>query len=390
MIKTETMTINMGPQHPSTHGVLRLVLELDGERIVRTVPHIGYLHTGVEKTCEYKTYIQAMTMTDRLDYLSPMMNNLAFMLSTEKLVGVEVPPRAQAIRVLMNELQRIASHLVWLGTHALDIGAMSVMLYCFREREMILDLFEEVCGARLTVSYFRIGGLSADLPEGYLGRVKDFITYFKQRVDEYEGLLTRNKLWLRRTVGIGKINAEEAKNWGFSGPCLRASGVAWDIRKTNPYSGYEKYDFEVPVGVNGDVYDRYLVRIAEMRQSARIVEQALASMPSGAHIADAPKVTLPPRNTLHTSMEALIHHFLIICNGVQPPPGEAYVPIESSKGELGFYMVSDGSARPYRVRMRPPSFKNLQVLPKLAEGLMVADLIAVIGSIDIVLGEIDR
>lgn len=390
MIKTETMTINMGPQHPSTHGVLRLVLELDGERIVRTIPHIGYLHTGVEKTCEYKTYIQAMTMTDRLDYLSPMMNNLAFMLSTEKLVGVEVPPRAQAIRVLMNELQRIASHLVWLGTHALDIGAMSVMLYCFREREMILDLFEEVCGARLTVSYFRIGGLAADLPEGYLGRVRDFITYFKQRVDEYEGLLTRNKLWLRRTVGIGKINAAEAKNWGFSGPCLRASGVGWDIRKTNPYSGYEQYDFEVPVGVNGDVYDRYLVRIAEMRQSARIVEQVLASMPAGAHIADAPKVTLPPRNTLHTSMEALIHHFLIICNGVQPPPGEAYVPTESSKGELGFYMVSDGSARPYRVRMRPPSFKNLQVLPKLAEGLMVADLIAVIGSIDIVLGEIDR
>lgn len=390
MIKTETMTINMGPQHPSTHGVLRLQLELDGERIVRCVPHIGYLHTGIEKTCEYKTYIQAMTMTDRLDYLSPMMNNHAFMLSTEKLLGVEVPPRAQAIRVMLCELQRIASHLVWLGTHALDIGAMSVMLYCFREREIILDLFEEICGARLTVSYYRIGGVSADLPSGFTDRVREFINYLKPRIDEYEGLLTRNKLWLSRTVGIGKISTEDAKNWGFSGPCLRGSGVKWDIRKSNPYSGYEQYEFEVPVGTNGDVYDRYLVRIAEMRQSARIVEQVLATLPSGSCIADAPKVTLPPRNTLKTSMEALIHHFLLICNGVQPPPGEAYVPIESSKGELGFYMVSDGSAKPYRCRMRPPSFNNLQVLPKLMEGVMVADLVAIIGSIDIVLGEIDR
>lgn len=390
MIKTEHMTINMGPQHPSTHGVLRLVLELDGERIVKVVPHIGYLHTGIEKTAEYKKYIQAMTMTDRLDYLSPMMNNMAFMLSTEKLIGLDVPPRAQAIRVMMCELQRIASHLVWLGTHALDIGAMSVMLYCFREREIILDLFERICGARLTVSFFRIGGVAADLPDGYVDSVREFLVYFKARLDEYEGLLTRNKLWLSRTVGIGKINAEEAKNWGLSGPSLRASGVRWDIRKTNPYSGYDKYEFEIPTGTNGDVYDRYLVRIREMRQCVRILEQVLASLPAGAHIADSPKYVLPPRNTLKTSMEALIHHFLIISNGAMPPPGEAYVPIESSKGELGFYLVSDGSAQPFRCRIRPPSFINLQALPRIAEGQMLADLVAIIGSLDIVLGEIDR
>lgn len=390
MIKTEHMTINMGPQHPSTHGVLRLVLELDGERIVKVVPHIGYLHTGIEKTAEYKKYIQAMTMTDRLDYLSPMMNNMAFMLSTEKLIGLDVPPRAQAIRVMMCELQRIASHLVWLGTHALDIGAMSVMLYCFREREIILDLFERICGARLTVSFFRIGGVAADLPDGYVDSVREFLVYFKARLDEYEGLLTRNRLWLSRTVGIGKINAEEAKNWGLSGPSLRASGVRWDIRKTNPYSGYDKYEFEIPTGTNGDVYDRYLVRIREMRQSVRILEQVLASLPAGAHISDSPKYVLPPRNTLKTSMEALIHHFLIISNGAMPPPGEAYVPIESSKGELGFYLVSDGSAQPFRCRIRPPSFINLQALPRIAEGQMLADLVAIIGSLDIVLGEIDR
>ncbi|MEW6363824.1 MAG: NADH dehydrogenase (quinone) subunit D [Acidobacteriota bacterium] len=390
MIRTETMTVNMGPQHPSTHGVLRIVLELDGERIVRATPHIGYLHTGIEKTAENKTYIQAMTMTDRLDYLAPMSNNLAFMLSTEKLVGVDVPPRAQTVRVMLTELQRIASHLVWLGTHAIDIGAMSMLLYCFREREVIMDLFEQVCGARLTVSYFRIGGLAADIPADFTKRVKDFIDYFKPRVDEYETLLTRNKIWLNRTVGVGRISAADAMNLGLSGPALRASGVGWDIRKTNPYSGYEQYDFEVPVGANGDVYDRYRVRIAEIRQSVRIVEQTLAKLPSGAYIADAPKVVLPPRNTLHTSMEALIHHFLIVCNGVRPPAGEAYVPVEAPKGEIGFYLVSDGTAKPFRCRIRPPSFVNLQALSKMAEGAMLADLVAVIGSLDIVLGEIDR
>ena len=390
LIRTETMTINMGPQHPSTHGVLRIVLELDGERVVSAVPHIGYLHTGIEKTAETKTYIQAMTMTDRLDYLAPMSNNLAFMLSTEKLVGVEVPPRAQTVRVMLCELQRIASHLVWLGTHAIDIGAMSMLLYCFRERELIMDLYEQVCGARLTVSYFRIGGLAADIPADFTRRVKDFIDYFKPRVDEYETLLTRNKIWLGRTVGVGRISAADAMNLGVSGPALRASGVGWDIRKSNPYSGYEKYDFEVPVGTNGDVYDRYRVRVAEIRQSVRIVEQTLALLPSGAHIADAPKVVLPPRNTLHTSMEALIHHFLIICDGVSPPVGEAYVPIEGPKGEIGFYLVSDGTAKPFRCRIRPPCFVNLQALSKMAEGAMLADLVAIIGSLDIVLGEIDR
>ena len=389
-ILQKELTLNMGPQHPSTHGVLRLVVDLQGETVVNIDPRIGYLHRGIEKWMESKTYHQIIPMTDRLEYISSMNNNLGYAVAVEKLAGISVPERAQFIRTLIAELSRLSAHLIWFGTHALDIGSMTAPVYAFRERELILDLLEIATGARMTVSYARIGGVRNDLPRDFIDKCYEFTELFPKRIDEYDTLIKVNRIWLKRTQGIGVISPEDAINYGMTGASLRGSGVNYDLRKVEPYAAYDKVEFDVPLGTNGDVYDRYLVRIAEMRQSARIVEQVLASMPSGAHIADAPKVTLPPRNTLHTSMEALIHHFLIICNGVQPPPGEAYVPTESSKGELGFYMVSDGSARPYRVRMRPPSFKNLQVLPKLAEGLMVADLIAVIGSIDIVLGEIDR
>jgi NADH-quinone oxidoreductase subunit D len=384
------MVLNMGPQHPSTHGVLRLVLELDGEVVVRCVPHIGYLHTGMEKIMEAKRYQQAITVTDRMDYLAPMSNNLAFVLSVERLLGVEPPERAQVIRVMMAELTRIKSHLVWLATHALDIGAMSVFLYCFREREKILDLYEMVSGQRMMSSYIRVGGLMADLPEGFERAVRDFTDEFPKRVDEYEDLLTGNRLWLQRTVGVGVLKREEAIALGVSGPALRATGVPWDIRKVWPYSGYDRFHFEISLGSNGDVYDRYRCRIFEMRQSAAIVRQCLDRMPRGpVNIAD-PKIVPPPKPAVRQSMEALIHHFLLYSQGFTVPPGEAYVPIESPKGEIGFYVVSDGSNRPYRVRVRPPSLLNLQALPRMVEGRMVADVVAVIGSIDIVLGEIDR
>ncbi len=390
MSADRTMVLNMGPQHPSTHGVLRLVLELDGEVVVRCVPHIGYLHTGIEKGLEGKRYQQGIPLTDRLDYLAPLSNNLAYVLAIEKALGITVPERAQTIRVLLTELTRIKSHLVWLGTHALDIGAMSVFLYCFREREQILDLYEAVSGQRMMSTYFRVGGLAADLPPGFEQQVQAFLTAFPDRLAEYEALLTRNPLWRQRTAGIGTIKAEDAIALGLSGPGLRASGVAYDVRKAHPYSGYERYEFEVPVGKSGDVYERYLMRVAEMRQSHRIAGQALQRLqPGPINVAD-PKLVPPPKQLLKTSMEALIHHFKLYSEGFHVPAGEVYQAIESPKGELGVYLVSDGSPRPYRVHYRAPSFVNLQALPRMVEGRLVADVVAVIGSLDIVLGEIDR
>lgn len=390
MIQTRTMIVNMGPQHPSTHGVLRLVLELDGEVVVECTPHIGYLHTGMEKLAEAKRYQQVIPITDRMDYLAPMSNNLAYVLAVEKLLGIEVPDRAKYIRVLLAELTRIKSHLVWLGTHALDIGAMSVFLYCFREREKVLDIYEMVSGVRMMSSYFRIGGVREDIPEGFEKKVWEFVEEFPSRVDEYEDMLTRNRLWTQRTKGIGVIKAEEAINLGLSGPNLRACGVPWDVRKSNPYSGYEEFDFQIALGKNGDVYDRYLCRIFEMRQSNNIIRQALEGMPEGPVNVQDPKLVPPPKRLVRRDMEALIHHFLLYSQGFSPPEGEVYHSIEAPKGELGFYIVSDGTNRPYRVKVRPPSFVNLQALPRMVEGRLVADVVAVIGSIDIVLGEIDR
>ncbi len=386
----ETMVLNMGPQHPSTHGVLRVILELDGETVVRATPDIGYLHTGIEKSCEAKTYSQAITLTDRLDYLAPLSNNLCYCLAVEKLLGIEAPPRAQIMRVLLTELTRIASHLVWLGSHAIDIGAMSVFLYCFREREEIMKIFELVSGQRMMTSYFRIGGLALEPPPNFLKRVKTFIESMPERIDEYEELLTKNKIWLARTKGVGILNAEDAVAWGVSGPTLRASGVAWDLRKSNPYSSYEKVDFQVPTRREGDVYARYLVRVAEMRESLKIVRQASEGLPEGPVRADAPGIVLPEREKMKTEMEALIYHFKIVAEGFAPPPGEVYQAIESPRGQLGFYVASDGSAKPLRVKVRAPSFSNLAVLPKMMEGRLIADAVACIGSIDIVLGEIDR
>jgi len=388
--EARTMTINMGPQHPSTHGVLRLVLELDGEVVVRCTPHIGYLHTGMEKIAESKRYQQVIPITDRMDYLAPLSNNLAYVLAVEKLMGIEVPPRAKVIRVMMTELTRIGSHLVWLGTHAIDIGAMSVFLYAFREREQILDMYEQVAGARMMSSYFRVGGLFADLPERFEETVRSFVTSFPDRLAEYENLLTANPIWIQRTKGVGVIKPEDAVDLGMSGPNLRACGVPWDIRKSHPYSGYEQYSFEISRGTHGDVYDRYLCRIFEMRQSIAIVRQALERLPDGPIAVQDPKVTPPPKPMVKKSMEALIHHFLLWSEGFRTPVGEVYQSIESPKGEFGVYLVSDGSNIPYRVHFRAPSFVNLQALPRMAEGRLVADVVAIIGSIDIVLGEVDR
>lgn len=386
----ETMVLNMGPQHPSTHGVLRLMLELDGEEIVSCVPDIGYLHTGIEKSMESKRYEQAITMTDRMDYLNPMGNNLVYCLAIEKLCDLDVPLRAQYLRVLLAELTRINSHLVWLGTHALDIGAMSVFLYCFREREKILDIFEMVSGQRMMSTYFRPGGLWRDVPEEFEPAVRDFIDYFPARIDDYERLLTNNPLWLDRTQGIGFLSAEDAIRLGCTGPVLRGSGVNWDIRKAIPYSSYDHFEFDVPLGTHGDVYDRYLIRIEEMRQSLRIVQQALDNLPKGPVRSDNRKYVPPPRSELGTSMEAVIHHFKLWTEGFRPPKGEVYVRVESPRGELGCYLVSDGSPRPWRVHFRTPSFIHLSALPHIAKGYLIADLVAIIGTIDIVLGDADR
>jgi NADH-quinone oxidoreductase subunit D len=386
----KTMILNMGPQHPSTHGVLRLLLEIDGETVVRMMPDIGFLHTGIEKTCEAKFYHQVVPLTDRIDYLCPMTNNLCYALAVEKLLGLEIPPRAQWLRVMMNELTRINSHLVWLGTHAMDIGAMTVFLYCFREREEILKLFEAISGQRMMTSYFRIGGVALEPPLDFFGRVKKFADIFPGRVDEYEGLLTGNPIWVMRTKGVAKISAEDAVALGASGPTLRGSGVDIDLRRDTPYTGYDNFKFKVPLGKEGDVFDRYMCRVAELRESIAIVKQALEGMPSGPVKANAPKVVLPDREKMKTEMEALIYHFKIVTEGFAVPEGEVYQAVESPRGEMGYYVVSDGSAKPYRVHMRSACLANMQTLPLMCEGRLIADVVAAIGSIDIVLGEIDR
>jgi len=384
------MTISMGPQHPSTHGVLRLELVLDGELVVKTVPDIGYLHTGMEKLFEYKKYQQGIVITDRMDYLNPLGNNLVYVMAAEKLLQLEIPERAQVIRVLMCELQRIASHMVWLGTHCLDIGAMSAFFYCFRQREKILNLIEACSGGRMTPSYFRIGGLMMDLPAGFDRRVKQFLEDFPAALDELNTLVTGNTIWQSRTKGIGIISPEDAIDWGLTGPCLRGSGIEVDLRRHNPYSGYETYDFEIPVELDCDVWARFKVRMREMEESYKIVRQALERLKPGPIKADAPKVVLPDRDDMRKHMDSLIHHFLIVAEGFNVPPGEVYHAIEASKGELGVYMKSNGGPKPERVHFRGPSFVNLSALPDLAEGEMVADVVAIIGSLDIVLGEIDR
>jgi len=390
--RVDTMTINMGPQHPSTHGVLRLILTIEGETVIKAVPDIGFLHTGIEKTAEAKTYHQALVLTDRMDYLASLNYNLGYSLAVEKLLGIEdeMNDKIKYVRVLLAELQRIASHLVWLGTHALDLGAMSLFLYCFREREMILDVFELVSGVRLMTSYICPGGLQADLPPGFDGKVREFTSIFPERLQEYHDLLTNNQLWVERTRGVAILRAQDAIAYGASGPVLRGSGVVWDIRKAFPYSGYEQFDFDIPVGANGDVYDRYLVRMLEMQQSLNIVNQALEGMPVGSYRVHDPKIVPPPRWQITGSMEALIHHFKLYTEGYRPPAGEVFLRTESPKGELGFYIVSDGSAKPYRMHVRGASFANLEVLPLMIEGKFISDVVAAIGSIDIVLGEVDR
>jgi NADH-quinone oxidoreductase subunit D len=386
----KTMILNMGPQHPSTHGVLRLMLEIDGETVVRMMPDIGFLHTGIEKTCEAKFYQQVVPLTDRIDYLCPMTNNLCYVLAVEKLLGLELPPKAQWLRVMLNELTRINSHLVWLGTHALDMGAMTVFLYCFREREDILRLFEAVSGQRMMTSYFRVGGVALEPPLDFFGRVRKFADKFPSRIDQYENLLTGNPIWMMRTKGVAKLSAEDAIAIGASGPTLRGSGVDWDLRRDMPYTGYDNFKFKVPVGKDGDVFARYMCRVAELRESISIVSQALDGMPSGPIKANAPKVVLPDREKMKTEMEALIYHFKIITEGFAVPEGEVYQAVESPRGEMGYYIVSDGSAKPYRVHMRSACLANMQALPKMCEGYLLADVVAAIGSIDIVLGEIDR
>jgi len=386
----ETVLLNMGPQHPSTHGVLRLLLELDGETVINCIPDIGFLHTGIEKNMEAKTYEKAEVMTDRMDYLNPVGNNLVYCLAIEKLADLDVPPRAQSLRVILTELQRIASHLVWLATHALDLAAMSAFLYCFRERELILDILEMCSGQRMMTTFFRPGGLWRDVPSDFEEAVRQFLRIFPRRIDQYEALLTNNPIFLERTRNIGKISAEDALRWGLTGPSLRGSGPAYDLRKAQPYSGYEQYEFDVPTRTNGDVYDRYLVRIEEMRQALRIVQQAMDKLPMGPVRSNNRKFVPPPRAELATSMEAVIHHFKLWTEGFTLPKGYVYLPVESPRGELGCYLESDGGPKPHRVHFRTPSFVHLQVVPLLSRGHLVADLVAIIGSVDIVLGDADR
>jgi len=390
MATTEKMTLNMGPQHPSTHGVLRLVLELDGEVITKITPDIGYLHRGIEKLSEHRTYHQVLPLTDRMDYLAPMHNNLGYILTVEKLLDIKVPERAETIRIIMAELTRLESHLVWIACHALDIGAMTVFIYAFRERETIMETYELISGARMTSNFFRAGGLSQDVPPEFEKKVRDFIDSMPGYLDQYEGLLTTNPIWLKRTIGNGVISAEDAIDIGITGPALRGSGVDWDLRRDNPYSGYENYQFEVPVGENCDTFDRYKVRLVEMRQACKIITQALDRLKPGPVLADCPQVCYPPKENVYNSIEGLIHHFKIASEGYPVPEGEVYQGVENPKGELGYYIVSDGSSKPYRMRVRPPSFVNLQAIEKMAKGAMIADLVAVIGTLDIVLGEIDR
>jgi NADH-quinone oxidoreductase subunit D len=390
-IRTETMTVNMGPQHPSTHGVLRLVLELDGETVRSASPTIGYLHTGIEKTAEQKKWQQVIPLVERMDYLSAQSNSMAFCLSVEKLLGIEVPERVRLIRLLIAELQRINSHLVWLGTHGMEVGAVSVMLYCFRERELLLNLNEMLAGFRMFPSYMRVGGLREDLPRGFHQAVRDILDRMPGKLDEYEDLLTHNEIYRERARGVGRISKEDAIAYGLLGPIARASGVDYDVRKVFPYLGYETFDFAVPVRSEGDVYARYSVRVAEMRESLKICRQALDRIsPTGPFAIDDPKITPPPKDRVYTEMEALIQHFLIYSQGFTVPPGEAYVPVEGPRGEQGYYVVSDGTNRPWRVKSRAPSLLACQALEKMIIGGLIADVIAVIGSIDVVMGDVDR
>jgi len=390
VLKGETMLLNMGPQHPSTHGVLRLLLELDGEIVVNCIPDIGFLHTGVEKNMEAKPYQKAEVMTDRLDYLNPMGNNLAFCLAVEKLCELDVPPRARVLRVLLAELTRIGSHLLWLGTSALDLGAMSLFLYTMREREMILDIFEMISGQRMMTTYIRPGGLWRDVPVEFEGAVRDFLEIMPDRIKEYESLLNKNPLFLDRTEGIGVITAEQCKQYGVTGPILRASGVAHDVRKANPYSGYEDFDFDIPTQTAGDVRSRYLVRMDELRQSLRIVQQALEKLPFGPVRSNNRKYVPPPRSEIGVSMEALIHHFKLWTEGFSAPKGSVYIQTESPRGELGVFLESDGGPKPYRIHYRTPSFPNVQILSLLTRGHFVADVVAIIASLDVILGDTDR
>ena len=389
-IAGEHMLINIGPQHPATHGVLRLVLELDGETVVRCIPHIGYLHCGFEKLGEYRQYNQILPLTDREDYLNSMGNNIGMAMGAERLFGIDVTERCKVLRVIAAELSRIMSHLVWLGTTCIDIGAFTPFLWAFQERENIYNLIEAWVGARLTPTITRVGGLAADIPDGWLDGLRSFVRTFPKTVDEIDLMLTRNGIWVGRTIGLGVMTPEEATNYGLSGPMLRASGVAYDVRKDFPYYDYETYDFDVPVGTNGDVYDRYLVRVEEMRQSVRIIEQAMARLPDGPINVDDPRVILPHKHKATSEMESMIHHFKLVMEGPRPPAGECYVAMESPKGEKGYYMVSDGTSKPVRWRIRPPSFVNLSAIPRMVEGHLLSDVIAINASIDIVMGEIDR
>jgi NADH-quinone oxidoreductase subunit D len=389
-IDEDTMELNMGPQHPSTHGVLRLVLELDGEVVRECKPDIGYLHTGFEKDYERQSYNRCIPYTDRMDYLSPLFNNLGFSLAVEKLLGIEVPLRGQYLRVIMCELTRISSHLLWYGTSALDLGATSPFIYAWRDREKILDINELVSGVRMHTSFIRIGGLLADVPDEFYDMVENFVSTFPRLIDEHELLITNNPIWRERTIGLGTITAEDALSYGCTGPIIRACGIPYDLRKAQPYSSYDHFDFDVPIAAHGDVYDRYLVRMQEMRESVRIIRQALDNLPDGPVNTSDRRVALPPRNEINTSMESLIHHFKLVTEGMRPPAGQSYQAVESPRGELGFYIVSDGSNRPYRCKVRAPSFSNLSSLPHMVRGELIADVVAVIGSIDIILGDVDR
>ncbi|MGE4317300.1 MAG: NADH dehydrogenase (quinone) subunit D [Deferribacterales bacterium] len=387
---SEVVTVNMGPQHPSTHGVLRLVVDLDGETIVNVEPDVGYLHRGTEKLAENRTYHQCIPLTDRLDYLSPLSNNLAYCLAVEKFFDVKIPERADYLRVILAELARVASHLVWIATHALDIGAMTVFLYAFREREEILDLFEIGTGQRMTSSWIRIGGIRADMPEEFFVRAKDFVERFDKNVDTYENLLTNNRIWKMRTIGIGHLSAEDVQDYGTSGPLMRGSGVDFDLRRDEPYCCYDKFQWEIPVQPEGDTYARYKVRMKELREANKIVGQALETLPAGSVMTDDPRVALPAHEDVYERMEALIRRFYIVSKGFKAPKGETYQGIEAPKGELGFYIVSEGEERPYRMKVRAPSYVNLGALNHMAKGHMLADLVAIIGTNDVVLGEIDR
>ena len=390
MTESKTITLNMGPHHPATHGVLRLIVELDGETIVKATPYIGYLHRGIEKIAESKLFQQVIPLTDRLDYAAASANNIGYCLAAEKLMGLEVPKRAQYLRVIMAEFARIMGHHLWIGTHALDIGAMTVIFYTFRDREMIMDINEEIAGYRLTPTFFRIGGVAQDTTPDFIKKVRDFVKWFPKALEGYHTLLTENKIWTTRTMNIGKISAEEAVNYGLTGPSLRGSGVAYDIRKAFPYSSYDDFDFQIPVGENGDVYDRYLVRMEEFKQSINIISQAIENLPEGPVHADSPWITNPATTDAQNDISALIRRFMMHTKGPTAPKGEVYAAVEGAKGELGFYLVGDGTEHPYRLKIRSSCFYLASALPRLLVGHMVADAIAIIGSLDVVLGEIDR